>query len=129
MRGSELDRDDVLSEHRSNRPGIALFQEREKMTTKNEQAHNDLDELKATIEKLAADVSTMSHSLADLLKARAGRAADDIRDGLKSAAGDISDKSKASKEAIETTVRERPFQSLLAAFSVGLVIALLCRKH
>lgn len=99
------------------------------MTTKNEQAHNDLDELKATIEQLVKDVSAMSHSLADLLKARAGRAADDIRDGIKSAADDISDKSKASKEAIEMTVRERPFQSLLAAFSVGLLVALLYRKH
>tara|TARA_R110001592_G_scaffold291718_3_gene561192 strand:+ start:895 stop:1194 length:300 start_codon:yes stop_codon:yes gene_type:complete len=99
------------------------------MNAKNEQAHNDFDELKATIEKLTADVSAMSHSLANLLKAGAGRAADDIRDGIKSAAGDISDKGKASKEAIEMTVRERPFQSLLAAFGVGLLIAHLCRKH
>ena len=85
------------------------------MKTANEHAHED--------------VATLSDSLAEALKESAGRAANDIRDGVKSAAADISDKGKASQEAIEQTVRERPFQSLLAAFSVGLLIALLFRKH
>ncbi|MEX0694161.1 MAG: hypothetical protein WD075_06945 [Rhodospirillales bacterium] len=99
------------------------------MKPTNEHAQEDYDTLKATIEKLTADVSALSHSLADVLKERAGRAAHDIRDGVKSAAGEISEKGKASQEAIEQTVRERPFQSLLAAFSVGLLIALLFRKR
>tara|TARA_R110002073_G_scaffold135766_3_gene284164 strand:- start:17206 stop:17505 length:300 start_codon:yes stop_codon:yes gene_type:complete len=99
------------------------------MKTANEHAHEDYEALKETIEKLTADVATLSDSLAEALKESAGRAANDIRDGVKSAAADISDKGKASQEAIEQTVRERPFQSLLAAFSVGLLIALLFRKH
>lgn len=99
------------------------------MKTANEHAHEDYDALKATIEKLSADVSALSHSLAEVMKESAGRAANDIRDGVKSAADDIGAKGKASQEAIEQTVREKPFQSLLAAFSVGLLLALLFRKR
>lgn len=99
------------------------------MKTANEHAQEDYEALKATIEKLTADVSALSRSLTDVLKATAGRTANDIRDGVNTVAGEISDKSKASQAAIEQTVRERPFQSLLAAFSVGLLIALLFRKR
>ncbi len=99
------------------------------MKTANEHAHEDYEALKATIEKLTADVAALSRSLGDAVKAGADRAANDIRDGVKSAADGISEKGKASQEAIEQTVRERPFQSLLAAFSVGLLIALLFRKN
>lgn len=99
------------------------------MKTANEHAHEDYDALKATIEQLTADVAALSHSLSDSLKASADQAANDIRDGVKSAAKDIGDKGKASQAAIEQTVRDRPFQSLLAAFSVGLLIALLFRKN
>ncbi len=99
------------------------------MKTANEHAHEDYDELKATIEKLTADVAALSHSLSEALKESANDAANDIRDGVKSAAENINEKSKASQAAIEQTVRERPFQSLLAAFSLGLLIALLFRKH
>jgi ElaB/YqjD/DUF883 family membrane-anchored ribosome-binding protein len=100
-----------------------------KMKTANDHAQDDYAALKSTIEKLTADVAALSHSLTGVLKESAGRAAHDIRDGVKTAAHEISDKGKASQEAIEQTVRERPFQSLLAAFSVGLLIALLFRKH
>jgi len=99
------------------------------MKTANEHAHEDYDALKATIEKLSNDVAALSHSLAEAVKVSAGRAANDIRDGVKSAANGIGEKGKASQEAIEQTVRERPFQSLLAAFSVGLLIALLFKKR
>lgn len=99
------------------------------MKTANEHAHEDYDALKATIEKLTADVAALSHSLGESVKDGAGRAANDIRDRAKSAVDDISEKGKASQEAIEQTVRERPFQSLLAAFSVGLLIALLFKKN
>lgn len=99
------------------------------MKTANEHAHEDYEALKATIEKLTADVAALSHSLTDALKTSAGRAANDIRDGVKSAADEIGVKGKASQAAIEETVRERPIQSLLAAFSVGLLIALLFHKR
>lgn len=98
------------------------------MKTANEHAQEDYDALKATIDKLTKDVAALSHSLSDTVKDSAGRTANDIRDGVKSAAADISEKGKASQAAIEQTVRERPFQSLLAAFSVGLLIALLFKK-
>ncbi len=99
------------------------------MKTANEHAREDYDAMKATIEELTADVAALSHSLAEALKTSAGSAANDIRDSVKSTADDIKNKGKASQEAIEQTVRERPFQSLLAAFSVGLLIALLFRKN
>lgn len=99
------------------------------MTTDTKQKDDDMVELRASFDRLTKDVASLSHSLADVLKSRAGQAADGIREGVKTAADEISEKSKDSKEAVEQTIRERPLQSLLAAFGAGLLIAQLFRKH
>jgi len=93
--------------------------------------HNDAEmaALRASIERLTKDVASLSHALTDVLKSRAGQAADDIRDGVRTATGEIGDKAKDTKDAVEHTIRERPFQSLLAAFGAGLLIAQLFRKR
>jgi ElaB/YqjD/DUF883 family membrane-anchored ribosome-binding protein len=99
------------------------------MTTDTKQEKDDMAELRASVDRLTKDVAALSHSLADILKERVGQAADDIREGVKTAAGEIGEKSKASKEAVEQTIRERPYQCLLAAFGAGLLIAQLFHKR
>ncbi|MEQ9489953.1 MAG: hypothetical protein RIM72_13285 [Alphaproteobacteria bacterium] len=100
------------------------------MTTDTKQKNtDDIDELRASIDRLTKDVASLSHSLTDILKSRAGQAAGDISDGVRTAAGEVSEKARDSKDAIERTIRDRPFQSLLAAFGTGLLIAQLFRKH
>ena len=99
------------------------------MTTDTKQNEANMAELRASIDRLTKDVASLSHSLANILKSRAGQAADGISEGVKTAVGEISEKSKDSKDAIEQTIRERPFQSLLAAFGAGLLIAQLFRTH
>lgn len=98
------------------------------MTTDTKQNADDMVELRASIDRLTKDVASLTHSLGDVLKSRAGQTADGIGEGFKTAAGEICDKSKHSKEAVEHTIRERPFQSLLVAFGTGLLIARLFRK-
>lgn len=99
------------------------------MTSEAKHSNDDMAELRANLDKLTEDVAKISHSMASIVKTRAGRATDDIREGVKTAADEISEKGKDSKDAIEKTIQERPFQSLLAAFGAGLLIAQLFRRH
>lgn len=99
------------------------------MATESETLKKDIEELRSSIEKLSKDVSTMGDSMAKDLKARAGEAAGNIRDGAKAVASDIGAKGKQSAEAVEQTVREHPLQSLLVAFGAGLLISQLIRKR
>jgi ElaB/YqjD/DUF883 family membrane-anchored ribosome-binding protein len=99
------------------------------MTTPTKHADDDMADLRANCDKLSKDVASLHHSLAEILRSRAGHAASEIRDGIESAAEDIGAKSAEYKDSIERTVRERPFQSLLGAFGIGLLIAQLFRRH
>lgn len=99
------------------------------MTTETKHTDDEMAALRASIERLTKDVASLHHSLADVVKSRVGHAADGIREGVETAAGEIGEKSDEYKDSIERTVRERPFQSLLGAFGVGLLIAQLLRKR
>lgn len=99
------------------------------MTTPTKHTEDDMADLRASFDKLSKDVASLHHSLAEVLRSRAGQAAAEIREGIDSAAEDIGTKSAEYKDSIEKTVRERPFQSLLAAFGIGLLIAQLFRRH
>jgi ElaB/YqjD/DUF883 family membrane-anchored ribosome-binding protein len=99
------------------------------MANDSEDLKKDIETLRATIEKLAKDVSSINNSLAEDLKTRAGRAADDVRDSARTVASEIGEKGRESAETIEKTVRDRPFQSLLVAFGTGLLLAQFLRKR
>ena len=99
------------------------------MPQESKQKEDDIAQLHASIKRLTEDVPSLSQSLADVVNARVGQATDDLRDGVKTAAEEISEKGMDSKDAIERAIRERPFQSLLGAFGVGLLIAHLFRKQ
>lgn len=99
------------------------------MTSETIHAKADMAELRANLDKLTEDVAKISHSMASVIKSSAGRAANNVSDGVRTAVEEIKEKGKDSKDAIENTIQERPFQSLLVAFGAGLLIAQLFRKH
>jgi ElaB/YqjD/DUF883 family membrane-anchored ribosome-binding protein len=99
------------------------------MATESETLRKDVQELRAAMEQLTKDVSTISQSLAKDLKGRASETADGLRDSARSAAHQIGEKGRESTETMEQTVRERPFQSLLVAFGAGLLLSQFLRRH
>ena len=99
------------------------------MANDSENLKKDIEMLKATIDKLAKDVSSISASMADDLKARASGKADEVREDARAVAGEICEKGRESVEAIENTVRDRPFQSVLVAFGTGLLLAQFMRRR
>lgn len=99
------------------------------MASDSDTLKQEMDELRASLEKVTKDVSAISQSLKQELKDQAGRVAGDIRDGARSVASDIGAKGKESAEVLEAAVRERPFQSLIMALGVGLLLAQFIRKR
>ncbi len=99
------------------------------MASEAETLKKDIEELRGSIEKLSKDVSSIGQSMAKDIKARAGETAENVRDGAKATVRQIGEKGKQGAEAVENTVRERPFQSLLVAFGAGLLISQLIRKR
>jgi ElaB/YqjD/DUF883 family membrane-anchored ribosome-binding protein len=99
------------------------------MANESEVLKKDIEELRASMEKLTKDVGALSRSLADELKARASRTAASARESAEAIAHEIGEKGRESTESIERTVRERPFQSLLVAFGAGLLLAQVLRKR
>ena len=99
------------------------------MTSSNTQTDDDMAALRASVDKLTDDVAALTQSLSKVLKSRVGKAADDLRDTAQTTADDIKEKAVDSKDALESTIRERPLQSLLAAFGLGLLIAQLVRRQ
>ncbi|MDA0661907.1 MAG: hypothetical protein O3B08_03610 [Proteobacteria bacterium] len=99
------------------------------MASESETLKKDVEELRAAIETLTKDVSTISQSMTDGLKDKAARAADNVREGARNAANEIGAKGRQSAEAVEQTVRDKPLQSLVVAFGAGLLLAQLLRKR
>lgn len=99
------------------------------MASDSETLKKDIAELRASIETLTRDVTSMSQSMSDGLKERASRTADSVRNGARNAANEIGVKGRQSAEAVENTVRDKPLQSLVVAFGAGLLLAQLLRKR
>jgi len=99
------------------------------MTTETKHSDDEMAALRASIDRLTKDVASLHHSLADVVTSRVGHAADGIRAGVETAAGEFGEKSTEYKDSIERTIRERPFQTLLGAFGVGLFVAQLLRRR
>lgn len=78
----------------------------------------DLDRLKSDVVQLNKDVtervSEKAHDAAELVSEKAHHAADTARL-----------KSHEARVGLETTIRERPVESLLAAFAAGIVTSLI----
>ncbi len=84
------------------------------MASESETLRKDMEELRASVEKLTKDMADLSQSWTNDMKSRAGHTAEALRDTARTVADEIGAKTKESAEVVEKTVRERPFQSLIA---------------
>lgn len=94
-----------------------------KTASDTEALKKDIEELRATLEKLTKDVGTVSQSMAEQLKTRATVTAEGLRDSAQHLASEIGARSAESAKAVESKVRENPVQSLLISFGVGLLLS------
>jgi ElaB/YqjD/DUF883 family membrane-anchored ribosome-binding protein len=92
-----------------------------------------------TMSKLVQDFKVVMHDAESLLKASAGELGEKARDArarltssLESAKANfhkLEDKALAGAKATDKIIREHPYQSLGAAFGVGLLLGLLVTRR
>ena len=93
----------------------------------------------ASIEKIMADLKTLSNDAEALMKATAGQAGDkagELRERLaaalesaKATCQRIEDRAVAGAKAADQTIREHPYESIGAAFGIGLLIGVLVGRR
>lgn len=87
-----------------------------------------LDALKADIAALAALLQGEGRGLAEALAAKAAEMSGEAAQRTREALGDIGAETARIEERIETRVREKPLQSVLLAFGLGLFVSVLLRR-
>ena len=99
------------------------------MASETDTLKKDMADLRASIDALTKDVSTMSRSMSNDAKNSASEKAAELRDNISKAAGQARDKSRESVEAVSTSVAENPLRSLVFAFGAGIVISQLLQRR
>tara|TARA_R110002110_G_scaffold91964_12_gene239289 strand:- start:5522 stop:5821 length:300 start_codon:yes stop_codon:yes gene_type:complete len=99
------------------------------MSTSNDAIKKDIDDLRAVLNQLTSDVSELSKSTATNLKSQGEKKAAELKAGVQAGSQAAVEKGRESAAAIEGTVRERPFQSLMVAFGAGLILSQILRKR
>lgn len=82
----------------------------------------DVETLKEDISKLREDLSGIAEALLERGKTEGGAAKDRISESIRDEFQAAREKGKESVESIEDRIREKPLQSLLIAFVVGLFL-------
>ena len=101
-----------------------------------DKASDDVSDLKDDIEKLRADLSSLTKhmkelggsAVADARKAGEEKV-DDLLGELDRTAQQLKRQGEASVAEVESTIRERPLLSLIAAFGVGMLITRLLERR
>lgn len=78
----------------------------------------DMEDLKAQVEALRADLAGISESLKNL----GGDAASEGRERIRRAAEQARGKARDTIGALESEIEDRPLTSLLTAFGIGFVL-------
>jgi ElaB/YqjD/DUF883 family membrane-anchored ribosome-binding protein len=98
-------------------------------------ADHELDAVKAHIEALRAELGSLTTHIKGLGSAKLGQAQtagslkiEELSADLQRAADALRQQGQASVAQLESTIRERPLLSLLAAFGAGVVIARLLER-
>lgn len=87
-----------------------------------------LDALRAEIAALAATLQSDGRKLADSLKERAGDMSEEAVAKARATLKDIKAETDRMEDKLEAQVREKPLQSVLIAFGLGLVVSILLRR-
>jgi ElaB/YqjD/DUF883 family membrane-anchored ribosome-binding protein len=87
-----------------------------------------LDALKAEIASLAATLQADGWKMAEALKDRAGGMSGEAAARARAALHDIRAETDRLEDRLEAQVREKPLQSLLTAFGLGLIVSIILRR-
>ena len=101
-------------------------------TTKNDDVDvlkKDIEDLKSAVKTLTDDLRAAAESNAKSAGERAGDRLDDIRKDAADVARKAAERGRESAEAVADAVRDRPMQSLLVAFGVGLLLSRLLDRR
>ena len=104
-------------------------------TPRASSVESDAEALAAQVEQLKGDISTMSATLASLVKSgvREGRATVErttdryMREGRKQADAAM-DEAREYGEALETQITRNPFSAVLVALGLGFLVGLMTRR-
>ena len=93
----------------------------------------------ANMEKLMADLKTVTHDAEAILQATAGQAGDKMSelrarlsaalDSARATCRRLEEKTVAGAKAADKTIREHPYESIGAAFGIGLLIGVLVGRR
>lgn len=96
--------------------------------TGTEDLQAQLDALRAELAALAATLQADGKKMAEALKDRAEELSDEAKVKARAALHDIRAETDRLEERLEAQVREKPLQSLLMAFGLGLIVSVLLRR-
>ena len=89
----------------------------------------DIDELKAALKGLTGDLKGLAETRSDSAAKKAGEKLGEIREDVAGAAQKIAYQGRQSAEAVADAVKDRPLQSLIVAFGVGLLLSRLLDRR
>ena len=87
-----------------------------------------LDALRAEIASLAATLQADGWKMAEALKDRAEGMSEEAAARARAALHDIRAETDRIEDRLEAQVRQKPLQSLLAAFGLGLIVSIVLRR-
>ena len=93
-----------------------------------EDLQTQLDTLRAEIASLAATLQADGWKMAEALKDRAGGMSGEATARARAALHDIRAETDRLEDRLEAQVREKPLQSLLTAFGLGLIVSIILRR-
>lgn len=94
----------------------------------NAQLKDDIEALKDAVARLTESLKARGADEAEGLGAKAGAAARNARERVETMAEDAAARGRQAVDDVGMRVREHPLQSLLLAFGLGVLIALLTRR-
>jgi ElaB/YqjD/DUF883 family membrane-anchored ribosome-binding protein len=94
----------------------------------NDDLQTQLDALRADLSALAALLQANSQKAAEGLKEKADALTGEARARATAAMGDLRREADRLEDRLETQVREKPLQSLMMAFGLGLLVSILLRR-
>jgi ElaB/YqjD/DUF883 family membrane-anchored ribosome-binding protein len=87
-----------------------------------------LEALRAEIEALAATVSSLGRDKIAEIQAKAEAVAGDMAGSARAALGEVRRETEKLEEQMKQQVQEKPLQSLLVAFGLGVIVSLILRR-
>ena len=96
--------------------------------TGTDDLQTQLDALRAELASLATSLQADGRKMAGALKDRAEELTEEAKVRARATLRDISRETDRLEDKIEAQVRDKPLQSLMLAFGLGLVVSVLLRR-